>query len=112
MGSVASYSKNDKKAKIILDNGILRRGMEVLIQGSHGSGSDTYLRQKVYFIEINGKRVNSTPKATEKTPITIRMKVNKPVSSGKKDAIYLFTDKTYERRKDKKTKKKKDYYKL
>jgi len=112
MGSVVNYSKNDKKAKIILDNGILRRGMEVLIQGNRGSGSDTYLRQKVYFIEINGKRVNSTPKATEKTPITIRMKVNKPVSSGKKDAIYFFTDKTYERRRDKKTKKKRDYYKL
>ena len=112
MGSVVSYSNKDKKAKITLDNGILRRGMEVLIQGRKGSSSDTYLRQKVYFIEINGKRVNSTPKATEKKPITIKIKVNKSVSSGKKDEIYLFTDKTYERRRDKKTKKKSDYYKL
>jgi hypothetical protein len=86
--------------------------MEILIQGGHGSDSNTYLRQKVYFIEINGKRVNSTPKANEKKPITIKIKVNKPVSSGKKDEIFLFTDKTYKRRLDKKTKKKNDYYKL
>jgi putative protease len=112
MGSVVSYSNRDKKAKIILNNGILRRGMEILIQGGHGSDSNTYLRQKVYFIEINGKRVNSTPKANEKKPITIKIKVNKPVSSGKKDEIFLFTDKTYKRRLDKKTKKKNDYYKL
>ncbi|MHA1894672.1 MAG: peptidase U32 family protein, partial [Candidatus Helarchaeota archaeon] len=111
IGSIESYSKNDKRAKIILDNGSLKRGMDVIIQG--GAQSDTYFHQKIHKIKVNEKTVLSTIHATKKKPVEAWIKVNKHVNSKMKDHLYVFTDKTYKHRKDKKPRRRKaDYYKL
>ena len=93
------------------NNGRIRKGMVVLIQG--GAGSDTYFNQKIKSIEIDGSIVESTPKATENNPFDVWINVDEGVRPNKIDHIYIFTEKTYKHRMSKKPKKKKaDYYKL
>lgn len=111
MGSIISYSKKDKRAKVELNNGILREGMVVNIQG--GPDSETYFNQTIKFIEVNGKSVQSTEKGLENNPIEVWINIDESVRSNKQDHIYIFTERTYKHRQDKKPKKKKtDYYKL
>jgi len=111
MGTITGYSKNQKEAKVQLNNGRIRKGMVVLIQG--GAGSDTYFNQKITSIEIDGSKVESTSKATENNPFDVWINVDEGVRPNKIDHIYIFTEKTYKHRMSKKPKKKKaDYYKL
>ena len=111
MGSIVNYLPKTNQAEIVLNNGFLKNGMDVLIQGDNSS--DTYFHQKLQEIKMNDKTVNSTGKGTNNNPITVLIRINKPVKTEKRDHVYIFTDKTYSRRKTKKPRKKKsDYYKL
>ena len=111
MGTITKYSKQNKMATIKLINGSLRNSIEVLIKGDNTS--NTYFHQKIRNLEIKGKKVNQTRKATENNPINVSIKIDKQVWSNGADSIYLFTNKTYQHRIDSKNvKTKKDFYKL
>jgi hypothetical protein len=73
--------------------------------------SNTYFHQSIETIKLNGDSVKITPPAMLNTPIEMELSFQKPVSSG--DGIYVFTDKTYMKRKTgKKILKKSDYYRF
>ncbi|NHI93988.1 MAG: U32 family peptidase [Candidatus Lokiarchaeota archaeon] len=111
IGSIKNYSKSSKNGTILLDNGYLKIGMDVLIQG--GSTSNTYFHQKIRYIKINGKNVKSTEKATKNKKFELEINLDEPVNSNLIDNLYIFTEKTYISRKDKKPRKfKSDYYKF
>lgn len=112
LGSILEYSKSSKRAKILLENGSIKKGMWILVEGE--DESDTYFHQIIKYIEVNGKQVFATSNASSKKPIYVWINMEKPVLDGKKDSIYVFTDKTYENREQPsgELSKKKDYYKL
>lgn len=111
MGTIEKYSKKNKRVSVTLNNGYLKSGMDVIIQG--GPSSDTYFHQKIRNIEKNGKMINSTEKATEQNPLEVWIDVDNPVRTNRADDIFLFTDKTYKKRSGSgKKRNKNDYYKL
>jgi putative protease len=112
LGVILEYAKASKRAKVMLENGSIKKGMSVLIEG--GEESDTYFHEIIKYIEFDGKQIFSTRNASEKKPVYVWINMDKPVREGKKDFIYLFTDKTYGNREEitEMPKKKSDYYKL
>ncbi|MHA1340942.1 MAG: peptidase U32 family protein [Promethearchaeota archaeon] len=108
LGKILSYEKGKKQAKIKLENGYLKTGMDIIVQGI--SGSNTYFHQKIKKIIFNGKIIQKTQKATKNKPIIVFIPMDEVVEA-KKDRIYIFTDKTYEKRK-KSIVNKEEYYKF
>ncbi|MHA1727949.1 MAG: peptidase U32 family protein, partial [Promethearchaeota archaeon] len=112
MGTITRFSRKNELAQIILNNGSLKKGMDVIIQGGPNSNSDTYFHQKIKKIVLNDKEVKATPKASKEKSVKVWIGIDQPVRSNNSDFIFIFTDKTYKHRQGKTLKRKKDYYKL
>lgn len=109
LGTIKTPSNQSNIAQVLLTNGILRVGDEIIVMGP--KTSNTYFHQSIETIKLNGDLVKITPPAMLNTPIEMELSFQKPVSSG--DGIYVFTDKTYIKRKiGKKFLKKSDYYRI
>jgi putative protease len=111
LGIIEKMTKNEKRAMILLNNGFLKNGMDVVIEGSEGS--ETYFHQTIKNLDVNGDKSNSTRTGTESNPIEVLFDIDEPVNINRLDNVYFFTEKTYEHRESGEPKKRKDdYYKL
>jgi putative protease len=111
MGSFESYDPKTKMGTAFIDNGVLKKGMDVLIEGL--GKSDTYFHQTVNEIEYKNKKVEETPKGLEKSPFRVNIKLNEPVKAENQDGIFIFTEETFEsREKQIHFKKNKHHYRL
>jgi putative protease len=109
LGTIDTYSPETKIANIHLTNGKLRVGEEIIVMGP--KKSETYFRQSLTSIVLDGKQVELTPPAFSNNPITVNLEMKEPPKLG--DNIYVFTDETYRhRRLKRRVKKKSDYYRL
>jgi putative protease len=109
LGTIDTYSPETKIANIHLTNGKLRVGEEIIVMGP--KKSETYFRQSLTSIVMDGKQVELTPPAFSNNPITVNLEMKEPPKLG--DNIYVFTDETYRhRRLKRRVKKKSDYYRL
>ena len=109
LGTVKSASDQSNIAQILLTNGILRLGDEIIVMGS--KNSRTYFHQSIQTLKLEGNPVSVTPPARIDEPINVEIQFQKPVFAD--DGIYLFTDRTYQKRtRGKKFLKKSEYYRL
>ncbi len=88
VGKVITYYRNVKAAKINLNQGQLRIGDEIIIEGSK---MGTYLKQKIKSIQIKTKAVTQTPKLKSGTSILISVEVDSPVK--RNDFVYQYLQK-------------------
>jgi putative protease len=117
LGVVTSYSKPYGTVKLV--NGFIKENSKLIVQGN--SESDTYFHQQVRQLKMDSKAVQISKKGTESNPVTISMKFDELVLP-EKDSLYLFTDSTFKKHRQKgkpsnkktgkSSKKKKEYYKL
>ncbi|MHA1275254.1 MAG: peptidase U32 family protein [Promethearchaeota archaeon] len=96
VGEVIDYNYKNGTAKISLFNGYLTKNDDIIIMGNN---TDTYVHQKAKIIYENGKKVNKTNRGTRKNNIEVELKVNEPVIGGGMDKLYIFTDRTYWKKK-------------
>jgi putative protease len=109
LGTIDTYSPETRIANIHLTNGKLRVGEEIIVMGP--KKSETYFRQSLTSIIVDGKQVELTPPAFSNNPITVNLEMKEPTKLG--DNIYVFTDETYRhRRLKRRARKKSDYYRL
>jgi putative protease len=94
VGYVKEYNPNTKLAKIILNNGYIKKGADVIIMGDN---TDTYIHQDAKTIKYKGEKVQKSPRGTQDNEVTVKMKVKKPTKENGKDHVYIFTDETYEK---------------
>ncbi len=116
IGHITRYNPETRQAEVLLTNGKLGRGMDLIIEGQEG-GSETYIHQRVRHVFFDGKPVDVTPKGRQDHPISAGLKVKEPVNGEGADRLYVFTNKTYKnrmraRKKGKKPHKKADYYRM
>ena len=96
VGQIEDYNKNTGFSTVLLDNGYLSKDDEIIIMAKD---TDTYIHQKVDKIKYKGKIVNKTPRGSKNKIITIELEVNDIVIGNGKDKVYVFTDKTYYKKK-------------
>lgn len=96
IGDVSNYKSKEKLASIIISNGYLMKGDDIIIMGNN---TDTYIHQIVDEMRYNGDLVNKSPRGTKERKILIDLKVNEVPLGKDKDKIYVFTDKTYKKKK-------------
>ncbi|HUX98766.1 MAG TPA: peptidase U32 family protein [Candidatus Deferrimicrobium sp.] len=109
LGTIEKYSSDSHIAKILLTNGKLRVGEEIIVMGP--KKSDTYFHQTLQSIVMAGKQIEITPPAFSNNPLTIDLEMRETTKLG--DKLYIFTDETYRhRRLKRRTRKKSDYYRL
>ncbi|MFX0030889.1 MAG: hypothetical protein ACFE8B_16870, partial [Candidatus Hermodarchaeota archaeon] len=82
-------------ASISLDNGYLTNNDDIIIMGKKTS---TYIHQKASEIKYRSKFVNKTPRGTKDERITIELKLDDTARGEGYDKIYVFTDKTYDKK--------------
>ncbi len=111
MGHFEDYDQKTGYGTAYIDNGMLKKGMDIMIEGS--KDSDTYFHQIIEEMIYKNKKVEETPKGLEKSPFRVQIKLDKPVNGNNIDEIFVFTEETYENR-EKKTKgrKKSHLYRL
>ncbi|MHA1647144.1 MAG: peptidase U32 family protein [Promethearchaeota archaeon] len=97
-------------AKIVLKNGTLNVGDEIIVMSSD-SAYETYFTQKIQDIRVDGKEVQNSGRATETKPITITTKLIDKTNEKEIDVVYKFTEETY-RALYKSKKKRKSNYRL
>ncbi len=96
LGDILEYDSKEKTAKIVLTNGYLMEGDDIIIMGKK---TDTYIHEKAKNIRYKGKLVNKSPRGTKEKKILIDLEIkNIPIGNGV-DKIYVFTDKTYAKKK-------------
>jgi len=96
VGSINAYDQNTGYANISLDNGYLTQNDDVIIMGKK---TDTYVHQRVGSVKYQQKIVKKTPRGTKNKKIFVDLKVNDMVVGNSLDKVYVFTDKTYNKRK-------------
>ncbi|MFX1320954.1 MAG: peptidase U32 family protein [Promethearchaeota archaeon] len=96
VGQIEDYNQNTGYATISLYNGYLSNGDDLIIMGKN---TDTYIHQRADEIKYQGKLVNRSPRGTKNKEITIELKLHDNIISKGKDKIYVFTDKTYKKKK-------------
>ncbi|NHK33039.1 MAG: U32 family peptidase, partial [Asgard group archaeon] len=96
VGQVENYNENNKFSNVSLDNGYLSLNDDIIIMGKE---TDTYVHQKVQKVRYQGKEVDKTPRGSKNKKIAIELKVLDEVAGNGKDKVYVFTDKTYYKRK-------------
>ncbi|MHA1270458.1 MAG: peptidase U32 family protein [Candidatus Helarchaeota archaeon] len=113
VGIIKEYDENTKIATVDIINGKLRKGMEVIIMGDK---TDTYFKQKIWWIKIDNEKVAITPVGSLNKKIEVQVKLIEKVEGMSKDYIYAFTDRTYINRYKLRKKgqkiKKSDFYRL
>ena len=82
IGKVLSYYPEKKAAKILLTSGKLKLNDDIFIIGTH---TETYLRQKIYSIQIRQKKnLTETPFVSKGKNVSVGILVNKPVKKNDK----------------------------
>ncbi|WP_457559313.1 peptidase U32 family protein [Candidatus Harpocratesius sp.] len=110
MGEIIhQYPTNAVRIRLI--NGSLKIGDEIIVMSAK-SGGETYFKQKIHDIRVDGKDINKTNSATSHSPIEITTKFDNPINVDWQDSIYKFTDETYQAKKHQKRYKKKPTYQL
>jgi putative protease len=95
IGQVDIYDPNTRFASISLDNGYLSKNDEIIIMGRQ---TDTYIHQIAKEIKYQDKLVSKTPRGTKNAIISVELKVNNVTIGDGRDKIYVFTDKTYDKK--------------
>ena len=95
VGQVEKYNSKTGFVNITLNNGYLTQNDDIIIMGNN---TDTYIHQMAKIIKFKGKEVNKTPRGTKEKPLLAELKVNGKVISNGEDIIYIFTDRTYNKR--------------
>jgi len=96
VGQIERYNKNNRFASISLDNGYLTANDDIIIMGKT---SNTYIHQKVGTIKYKGKIVNKSPRGKKSNQVIIDLEVIDSVVGNGIDKVYIFTDKTYNKKK-------------
>ncbi len=95
VGHVVSFDQQTGFARISLGNGFISQGDDLIIMGKN---TDTYIHQKAHDLKFEGKKVNKSPRGTKDNKILIELKIKKPAIGNGKDKVYIFTDKTYNKK--------------
>jgi len=96
VGQVEKYKGQKELALILLDNGYLTKNDDIIIMGKN---TDTYIHQKVKIIKFKEKEVDKTPRGTKEKPLFAELKIDRKTIGNGEDKIYVFTDRTYMKRK-------------
>ena len=96
VGKVKSYNPDNKNAIIILNNGYLTKNDDIIVMGKQ---TDTYIHQKAKEIKFKGKTMHKTPRGTSNKKIEIELELNNIATGNGLDNLYIFTDKTYKKKK-------------
>lgn len=94
VGNVEKYNPNTKLAKIVLNNGYIKKGADVIIMGDD---TDTYIHHDAEVIKYKGQKVKKSPRGTQDNEVMVKMKVKKAPKENGNDKVYIFTDETYEK---------------
>ena len=96
VGEVSDYDQKTNISTISLDNGYLSKNDDIIIMGKK---TDTYIHQYVEKIWNRGKLVNKTQRGTSNKKVNINLEVKDNVIGNGLDKVYVFTDKTYHKKK-------------
>jgi len=96
VGQIDKYNQRTGFANITLDNGYLTQNDDLIIMGKY---TDTYIHQEAKIIKFKEKEVNKTPRGTKLKPLLAELKIDGKAISNGEDKIYIFTDRTYKKRK-------------
>ena len=96
VGQIERYNKNTKLASLSLDNGYLTVNDDIIIMGKT---TNTYIHQKVETIKYKEKIIDKSPRGTKNNQVIIKLEVNDNVVGNGIDKVYVFTDKTYKKKK-------------
>ena len=96
IGTIISYNPESGFAEVLLHNGYLKKGQDLIIMGKN---TDTYLHQDADIILFNDKRVKKTPRGSKDKKILVKLKTNGEVMGNNQDKVYVFTNKTYKKQK-------------
>jgi len=96
IGHVEKYLPKKQTALISLNKGYLTKNDDLIIMGKN---TDTYIHQKTNLIKFNGKLVNKTPRGKLDKVINVELKLDDIAVGNGQDSIYIFTDKTYGKKK-------------
>ncbi|MFW9818862.1 MAG: peptidase U32 family protein [Candidatus Thorarchaeota archaeon] len=96
VGEILDYDQNTNISTISLDNGYLSKNDDIIIMGKK---TNTYIHQFVEKIWNQGKLVNKTQRGTKNKKVNINLEVKDNVIGNGLDKVYVFTDKTYHKKK-------------
>ncbi|MFX1568284.1 MAG: peptidase U32 family protein [Promethearchaeota archaeon] len=96
VGVIEDYNENSKLSNVSLNNGYLSKNDDIIIMAKD---TDTYIHQKVQKIVYKGREVNKTPRGSKDKKVVIQLRVNDKVTGDGMDKVYVFTDKTYYKKK-------------
>ncbi|MFX1376762.1 MAG: peptidase U32 family protein [Promethearchaeota archaeon] len=95
VGQIIKYNPDTKYATISLDNGFLTKNDDLIILGKK---TETYIHQKAIEIKYQNKLVDKTPRGTREEIVMIQLKLDEVATGKGQDQIYVFTDKTYDKK--------------
>ena len=95
VGQIDKYNPDTKYASISLDNGYLTMDDDLIIMGKN---TETYIHQEAKEIRYLNKFVKKTPRGTRDENVNIKLKIDDIAIGEGSDKIYVFTDKTYEKK--------------
>jgi len=96
VGQIEKYDKNTGFATISLDNGYLSLNDDIIVMGK---ATNTYIHQIVEKLKFKENVVKKTPRGTNDNKTIIDLGVNDRVIENGLDKVYVFTDKTYQKKK-------------
>ncbi len=96
VGQVKRYNSETEFAEILLDNGYLSKNDDIIVMGKT---TDTYIHQEARELRYKGNSVVKTPRGTNENNISIEMKLKAQAVDNGFDKVYVFTDKTYKKKK-------------
>ena len=96
VGEVLDYDQKTNISTVSLDNGYLSKNDDIIIMGKK---TDTYIHQHVEKVWNQGKLVNKTQRGTSNKKVIINLEVKDNVIGNGLDKVYVFTDKTYHKKK-------------
>ena len=96
VGEIVEYNQNTGFSKVLLNNGYISKNDDIIIMGKK---TDTYIHQKAENIMSQGKLVKRSPRGTNDKKVFIELEVIDKVIGNGSDKVYVFTDKTYHKKK-------------
>ena len=96
VGQIEKYDENTGFATVSLDNGYLSLNDDIIVMGK---ATNTYIHQIVEKLKFKEKVVKKTPRGTNNNKTIIDLGVNDRVIENGLDKVYVFTDKTYQKKK-------------
>ena len=96
VGQIVGYNTNTGFVSLSLDNGYLNINDDIIIMGKT---TNTYIHQKVKKMKYKEKIVNKSPRGTKNNHIILELEVSDKVVGNGIHKLYVFTDKTYKKKK-------------